>query len=99
MLTCCMLQAMRVMTWSHNETWLVTADQTGVVKYWQANMNELKSFNAHDAWVRAVSFAPSDKKFVTASDDKTLKVWDFERIACERVLGEEEGGRGSYGFK
>lgn len=31
-----------------------------------------------------MSFAPSDAKFVSASDDQTLKIWDFARH-------EEEG--------
>ena len=32
----------------------------------------------------SVSFAPSDAKFVSSSDDQSLKIWDFARH-------EEEG--------
>lgn len=40
--------------------------------------------SAHQGEVTSVSFAPSDAKFVSASDDQTLKIWDFARH-------EEEG--------
>lgn len=48
-----------------------------MVKYWQSNFNNLNSIQAHEAPVRGIAFAPTDAKFVTASDDATLKIWDF----------------------
>lgn len=41
-------------------------------------------YSAHQGEVTSLSFAPSDAKFVSSSDDKTLKLWDFARH-------EEEG--------
>lgn len=32
------------------------------------------------------SFSPSDNKFVTCSDDGTLRIWDFFRYQEERIL-------------
>lgn len=32
------------------------------------------------------SFSPSDAKFVTCSDDGTLRIWDFYRYQEERIL-------------
>jgi polyadenylation factor subunit 2 len=32
------------------------------------------------------SFSPSDTKFVTCSDDGTLRIWDFFRYQEERIL-------------
>jgi len=74
------------MVWSNNENWLVTADHNGIIKYWQANMNNAKAFEAHREAVRDVSFAPSDQKFASCSDDGTLKIWDFAQCREERVL-------------
>ena len=38
----------------------------------------MQQIEAHqDAPVRDVAFAPNDSKFVTASEDTTLKIWDF----------------------
>ena len=42
------------MVWSRNDSWMVTADQTGYVKYWQSNMNNVKMFQAHKEPVRAI---------------------------------------------
>lgn len=36
--------AVRTMRWSHNESWMVTGDHGGYVKYWQSNMNNVKMF-------------------------------------------------------
>ena len=45
------------MVWSRNDQWMVTADQTGYVKYWQSNMNNVKMFQAHKEPVRAIRCA------------------------------------------
>ena len=45
------------MVWSRNDHWMVTADQTGYVKYWQSNMNNVKMFQAHKEPIRAIRCA------------------------------------------
>ncbi|KAI9711976.1 MAG: pre-mRNA cleavage and polyadenylation factor (CPF) complex subunit [Bogoriella megaspora] len=67
----------RQMKYTHSEDWLLSADQEGTVKYFQTNLNNVKEIHAHDHAVRDLAFAPTDVKFVTASDDATLKIWDF----------------------
>ncbi|XP_072375443.1 pre-mRNA 3' end processing protein WDR33 [Diabrotica undecimpunctata] len=76
----------RTMVWSHNDSWMITGDHSGYVKYWQSNMNNVKMFQAHKEALRGISFSPSDNKFVTCSDDGTLRIWDFFRYQEERVL-------------
>ncbi|RZB38764.1 pre-mRNA 3' end processing protein WDR33, partial [Asbolus verrucosus] len=76
----------RTMVWSHNDSWMVTGDHAGYVKYWQSNMNNVKMFQAHKEALRGISFSPSDTKFVTCSDDGTLRIWDFFRYQEERIL-------------
>eukprot|EP00112_Aurelia_sp_Birch-Aquarium-sp1_P012294 Seg2587.3 transcript_id=Seg2587.3/GoldUCD/mRNA.D3Y31 product="pre-mRNA 3' end processing protein WDR33" protein_id=Seg2587.3/GoldUCD/D3Y31 len=78
--------AVRTMEWSHNDTWLLSADHSGSVKYWQSNMNNVKTLQAHNDPVRGVGFSPTDNKFATCSDDGTIKIWDFYRCQEERVL-------------
>ncbi|XP_067006316.1 pre-mRNA 3' end processing protein WDR33 [Anabrus simplex] len=76
----------RTMVWSHNDVWMVTGDHAGYVKYWQSNMNNVKMFQAHKEAIRGLSFSPTDHKFVTCSDDGTLRIWDFMRCHEERIL-------------
>ena len=68
------LRSIRSMRWSHDGEWMLSGDEGGVVKYWQSNMRPQEEFIAHpDAAVRAISFSPSDRKFATCSDDKTVR--------------------------
>ncbi|KAM7360541.1 WD repeat domain 33 [Cochliomyia hominivorax] len=78
--------SVRTMVWSHNDSWMVTGDHGGYVKYWQSNMNNVKMFQAHKEAIRGISFSPTDSKFVSCSDDGTLRIFDFLRCQEERVL-------------
>jgi polyadenylation factor subunit 2 len=74
------------MTWSHNEQWLVSGEQAGYLKFWQANINSVKMFQAHKECVRALSFSHCDRKFATCSDDSTVRIFHFDTATEERVL-------------
>lgn len=78
--------AIRAATYSHSGDWLVSADHGGVVKYWQPNFNNVKEIQAHGEPVRGLAFAPTDSKFVTCSDDTSLKLWDFASSREESTL-------------
>lgn len=69
--------AIRALEYSHSDDWLVSADHDGVIKYWQPNFNNVESIRGHHDAIRDLAMAPTDTKFVTASDDSTLKVFDF----------------------
>ncbi|KAJ2576436.1 WD repeat-containing protein 33 [Coemansia sp. RSA 1807] len=81
--------AIHAMKWSHDSQWLISSDHEGVIKYWQPNLNNLKAFQGHKYPVRDLrmcSFSPSDLKFVSASDDHQLKIWDFRRLKEDMQL-------------
>ncbi|KAL8755688.1 MAG: hypothetical protein Q9199_003477 [Rusavskia elegans] len=78
--------AIRSATYSHNEDWLLSACNDGVIKYWQPNFNNVKAIQAHTDPIRGISFSPNDAKFVTASDDATLKIFDFSGGVEESTL-------------
>ncbi|CAG8475798.1 10518_t:CDS:2 [Racocetra fulgida] len=40
----------------------------------------------HDNWVRGLVFHPSGKYLLSASDDKTLKIWDMRTGRCTKTL-------------
>ena len=74
------------MRFTHSGTFLASADQSGVIKYFQPNMNNLTAWNGHREAIRALSFSPDDRRFATASDDSTVRIWAFEEQREERVL-------------
>lgn len=78
--------AIRCVEYTHTDDWLLSADQTGVVKYWQTNFNNVKEIQAHPEAVRGLAIAPTDSKFVTCADDTTLKIWDFASSTEESTL-------------
>lgn len=40
----------------------------------------------HDNWIRALVFHPSGKYLLSASDDKTIKVWDLANGRCTKTI-------------
>ena len=78
--------AIRAAKYSHNEDWLISADQSGVVKYWQTNFNNVKNIQAHADPIRDIAFSPNDSKFITACDDHDLNIFDFAEGAKESTL-------------
>ncbi|ORY44797.1 WD40 repeat-like protein [Rhizoclosmatium globosum] len=79
-------RAVRSMAWSHNDTWLLSGDDAGKIKYWQSNMSSLKEFQAHKESVRELTFSPTDTRFASCSDDGTIKIWVFGEDREERTL-------------
>lgn len=77
------------MDWSSSGSWLISADNNGIIKYFQTNMNNLQAFQGHKEAIRDVCFAPNDERFVTGSDDGMIKIWNFEEMREEKTLAGE----------
>ena len=78
--------SLRAAEWSNRKDWLVAANDEGTVYYLQPTLNNPHQFKGHDAPIRDIAFSPSDAKFVTASDDNTLKIWDFTSSTNESTF-------------
>jgi polyadenylation factor subunit 2 len=78
--------AIRSVAYTHTDDWLLSADQNGIVKYWQTNFNNVKEIQAHTEAIRGLAIAPTDSKFVTCADDTLLKIWDFATSTEEATL-------------
>lgn len=78
--------AVLALQYSHNDEWLLSGDQDGVVKYWQPNYNNVNIVAAHGDAVRDIAFSPTDAKFLTCLDDSTIKIWNFNNGKEERTL-------------
>ncbi|KAH6712229.1 WD40-repeat-containing domain protein [Leptodontidium sp. 2 PMI_412] len=83
--------AIRALSYSHNNDWLLSADHDGMIKYWQPNFNNVKVIQGHNEAIRDIAFSPNDSKFITASDDAKLKIFDF-------ALGTEESLLDGHGW-
>ena len=77
------------MQFTHSGAFLASADQSGVIKYFQPNMNNLTQWTGHREAIRGLSFSPDDNRFATASDDSTIRLWSFEEQRAERTLTGE----------
>jgi len=44
------------MIWSRSEQWMLTGDDKGYLKYWQANMNNVKMFQGHTEAIRGLRY-------------------------------------------
>jgi polyadenylation factor subunit 2 len=78
--------SLRAAEWSNRKDWLIAANDEGTVYYLQPTLNNPHQFKAHESPIRDLAFSPSDTKFVTASDDNTLKIWDFHSSKNESTF-------------
>ena len=39
--------SIRAMEWSKQDDWLISGDNRGLIKYWQLNLHNVKTFLAH----------------------------------------------------
>ena len=77
----------RCMEWSHNNNYLLTSDAGGNIKYWSPSIAPVQSIDSHSKQpIHALSFSPSDTKFVSCGDDATVRVWDWAQRTEENVL-------------
>lgn len=80
--------SLRAAEWSHSKEWLIAANDEGFLFYIQPSLNYTHEFKGHDSPIRDVAFSPTDAKFVTASDDNSLKIWDFASSQVESTFTE-----------
>lgn len=78
--------AIRACAYSHRDEWLLSGDHDGIIHYWQPNFNNVETIRDSKDTVRDMAFAPNDSKFVVATDDAALRVYDFAGATREATL-------------
>ncbi|KAJ7885406.1 WD40-repeat-containing domain protein [Mycena leptocephala] len=80
--------AICALTFTHSGAYLASADKSGTIKYFEPNMNNLAAWQgstSHEA-IRGLSFSPDDRRFATASDDSSVRIWSFQERRVESIL-------------
>lgn len=80
--------AICAISFTHSGSYLVSSDKSGIIKYFQPNMNNLTAWQGSRSReaIRGLSFSPDDSRFATASDDSSVRIWSFEESREESVL-------------
>ena len=72
--------------------WIVTACDDSKVRVYNYNtMENIKTWKAHGDYIRAIAVHPTLPYILTASDDHTIRLWDWENNwkSIRRFIGHE----------
>jgi polyadenylation factor subunit 2 len=78
--------AINDLIWSNSGDYMLTVDETFLLKVWQSNYAVIDEWPLHEKKVRQISFSPCDRKFASCSDDARIKIWDFATRREERAI-------------
>lgn len=83
--------AICTLSFTHSGAYLASADKSGIIKYFEPNMNNLTAWQGSSSReaIRGLSFSPDDQRFATASDDSSVRIWSFQESRVESVLTGE----------
>ena len=77
----------QAMCWTNYEKYLISGDKIGNIVYSDNKISQKNKFEAHNqSCIRDLSFSLSSMKFVSCSDDRTAKVFDFATNQQEIVF-------------
>jgi WD40 repeat protein len=84
---------MMAVDFSPDSQMLVGGGSSGALKLWKTDGTEITALTGHEGNVWGVAFSPDGKQIASAGDDRTIVLWDLERIlkldelayACDRV--------------
>ena len=50
----------------------------GVIRFWNLRGEQTAQWQAHQGWVRSLSFSPNGQLLATAGNDGELKLWNLQ---------------------
>lgn len=80
--------AVRTAKFIPREDWFVCASDDKFIRVYNYNTTEkVKEFEAHEDYIRSVSVHPTLPYVLSSSDDKLIKLWDWEKDwECTRIF-------------
>ena len=83
----------RAMAWSNHGDFIASGDESGVIKIMNSSIRAANlNSGAHSNAVQSIGFSHSDSKYVSCSDDTTIRIWSLDSHIPEVVYGSEQGG-------
>jgi polyadenylation factor subunit 2 len=73
------------LSYTHSGQFFLSADNSGALKYFTPQINNLTTLQAHREACRAISLSPTDEKYATGGDDGMVKIWTFGEAREEKV--------------
>lgn len=90
---------MRSVQWSEDATLVAAGGEDHFVRVWVFATQRLKHRLAgHSQDIYAVAFMPGNKTLVSASGDRTIRLWEVASGECKSVLGLGEVAGRELGF-
>jgi WD40 repeat protein len=77
------------LTFSQNDTQIVSAGVDGTVRFWSLDGKQLAAFPAHKSAVYMIALSPSGDRFATASTNGEVKIWSRDRALLHQLEGHE----------
>lgn len=72
--------------------WVVVGSDDGNISIYElGKYRKVKSFHAHDDYIRKIEGHPQSAGFITACDDTTLKMWTYENDICHSMTYSGHG--------
>ena len=69
---------------------LISGGTNGLIQIWDVpTRNLIRSIEAHDGWVWAVTFSPDNQYLASCSKDRTIKLWDINTGSCLSCIQED----------
>lgn len=56
------------------------------------------TLSGHGSWVLSIAFSPDNVHFVSSSSDRTVKIWDKEKMKCIHTFYEHQDQVNAFFF-
>ncbi|KAK2959258.1 putative Polyadenylation factor subunit 2 [Blattamonas nauphoetae] len=80
------------MEWNFSNTLLAAGFQNGKLKFFSSTLNLEREEKPHGQNLASLSFSPSANIIATASNDQTVKLYDFEQQAPVMAFADHKAG-------
>lgn len=84
-------QAVKMATFSHDGTKILTASNDGKAKVWSVSGQLLQTLKVSKTWVNSAVFSPDDEMILTGDDYGTAKIWSKGGKLLHILRGHNKG--------